>query len=89
MIGEIGGSDEELAAKFIERNMSKRVVGFVAGRSAPKGKRMGHAGAIVSGGRGTAEEKIACLAESGVKVASTPVQVVDLVRDTTTRYRMV
>ena len=87
MIGEIGGSDEESAAKFIEKYMTKPVVGFVAGRSAPKGKRMGHAGAIVSGGRGTAEEKITCLVESGVKVASTPLQVVDLIREGVTPYR--
>jgi succinyl-CoA synthetase alpha subunit len=87
MIGEIGGSEEESAAKFIEKYMTKPVVGFVAGRSAPKGKRMGHAGAIVSGGRGTAEEKITCLAESGVKVAATPLEVVNLIREVAAPYR--
>lgn len=87
MIGEIGGSEEESAARFIEKYMTKPVVGFVAGRSAPKGKRMGHAGAIISGGRGTAEEKITCLAESGVKVAATPLEVVNLIREAATPYR--
>ncbi|MDI3327162.1 MAG: succinate--CoA ligase subunit alpha [Alicyclobacillaceae bacterium] len=74
MIGEIGGTAEEEAAEWIRRNMSKPVVGFVAGATAPKGKRMGHAGAIISGGKGTAAEKIAKMQECGIRVAPTPAQ---------------
>jgi succinyl-CoA synthetase alpha subunit len=72
MIGEIGGTAEEEAAEWIKANMSKPVVGFIGGRTAPAGKRMGHAGAIISGGKGTADEKIRVMNECGIKVAETP-----------------
>ncbi len=78
MIGEIGGTDEERAARFIGDRMSKPVVGFIAGRTAPPGKRMGHAGAIVEGGEGTAEEKIKALTKVGVKIADQPGESPDL-----------
>ncbi len=72
MIGEIGGTAEEEAARWIKDNMTKPVVGFIGGRTAPPGKRMGHAGAIISGGQGTAEEKIRVMKECGIEVAETP-----------------
>lgn len=72
MIGEIGGNAEEEAAYWVKANMIKPVVGFIGGRTAPPGKRMGHAGAIISGGKGTADEKIRVMNECGIKVADTP-----------------
>jgi succinyl-CoA synthetase alpha subunit len=78
LIGEIGGTDEETAAEFVAREMSKPVFGFIAGLTAPPGKRMGHAGAIVSGGKGTAVEKVAALRNAGVAVAERPDQIHEL-----------
>ena len=78
LIGEIGGTDEEEAAKFIAEKMSKPVVAFIAGQTAPPGKRMGHAGAIVSGGSGTAKEKMDAFAKVGVGVAKIPSQLTEL-----------
>ncbi len=79
LIGEIGGSDEERAAEFVAQHMSKPVTAFIAGRMAPPGKRMGHAGAIIQGGSGTAAEKIAAFEAVGVNVAEHPEQIADLV----------
>ena len=72
MVGEIGGEDEETCARWVKSNMKKPVVGFIAGVTAPPGKRMGHAGAIISGGKGTATEKLAVMEECGIKVTRNP-----------------
>ena len=75
LIGEIGGTAEEEAAEWASKNMSKPIVGFVAGSTAPPGKRMGHAGAIISGGKGTAEEKFAAFEKAGIYVARDPSEI--------------
>jgi succinyl-CoA synthetase alpha subunit len=79
MIGEIGGTDEEKAAEYIAARMTKRVTAFIAGQTAPPGKRMGHAGAIISGGKGTAADKIAALEAAGVRVAHHPGEIAEMV----------
>jgi len=81
LIGEIGGTDEEEAALFIKKNVTKPVVAFIAGRTAPPGKRMGHAGAIISGGSGTAVEKIVAFNKVGIKVAESPSEVAVLMKN--------
>lgn len=81
LIGEIGGTAEEKAAEYIQANITKPVVAFVAGRTAPPGKRMGHAGAIISGGEGRAEDKIAAFEAVGVPVAEHPEQIADIIEE--------
>jgi succinyl-CoA synthetase alpha subunit len=80
MIGEIGGTDEQTAARYVREHMSKPVVGFIAGQTAPPGRRMGHAGAIISGSEGTAADKVRAFRESGIAVADRPVDIVDALR---------
>jgi succinyl-CoA synthetase alpha subunit len=80
MIGEIGGNDEETAARWVKDHMKKPVVGFIAGVTAPPGKRMGHAGAIISGGKGTAQEKLSVMEECGIKVTRNPAEMGKLVK---------
>ena len=80
MVGEIGGGDEEVAAHWVKANMKKPVVGFIAGVTAPPGKRMGHAGAIISGGKGTAQEKLAVMEECGIKVTRNPAEMGKLLK---------
>jgi succinyl-CoA synthetase alpha subunit len=80
MVGEIGGSDEEEAARWVKANMKKPVIGFIAGVTAPEGKRMGHAGAIISGGKGTAQEKLAVMEECGIKVTRNPAEMGKLLK---------
>jgi succinyl-CoA synthetase alpha subunit len=80
MLGEIGGTDEQNAAAFVKEHVTKPVVGFIAGQTAPKGRRMGHAGAIISGSSGTAEEKLAAFAAAGIAIMRRPVDVVQLLR---------
>lgn len=81
MIGEIGGSDEERAAAYIQKNVRKPVAGFIAGRAAPEGKRMGHAGAIIEGGMGTAQSKMEAMRAAGIRVADLPTQIPDLLSE--------
>ena len=80
VIGEIGGTDEQNAAGFVKEKVTKPVVGFIAGQTAPKGRRMGHAGAIISGSSGTAEEKLAAFKEAGISIMRRPADVVELLR---------
>jgi succinyl-CoA synthetase alpha subunit len=80
MIGEIGGTDEQNAAAFVKAHVTKPVVGFIAGQTAPKGRRMGHAGAIISGSSGTAEEKLAAFEAAGIGIMRRPADVVELLR---------
>lgn len=81
MMGEIGGTDEQEAAEFVRHHMTKPVVGFIAGQTAPPGRRMGHAGAIISGSAGTAAEKIQAFRDAGMGVAQRPIDFVDLIRE--------
>jgi succinyl-CoA synthetase alpha subunit len=81
MIGEIGGTDEQDAAAFVRDGVTKPVVGFIAGQTAPPGRRMGHAGAIISGSTGPAAEKVQALRDAGIGVAQRPLDIVRLLRE--------
>src|SRR5207247_10040217 len=81
MIGEIGGTDEQQAAEFVAKGMTKPVIGFIAGQTAPPGRRMGHAGAIISGSSGTAAEKMAAFERAGISVMKRPADVAPLLRE--------
>ncbi len=81
MIGEIGGTDEQQAAEFVRHGVTKPVVGFIAGQTAPPGRRMGHAGAIISGASGTAAEKMTALERAGISVMQRPADVVPLLKE--------
>jgi succinyl-CoA synthetase alpha subunit len=80
LVGEIGGTDEEAAAEYARRHVTKSIVGFIAGLTAPEGKRMGHAGAIITGGTGSAQDKIKALEAAGIEVARSPVEVADIIK---------
>jgi succinyl-CoA synthetase alpha subunit len=80
LMGEIGGTDEQKAAEFVRQSVTKPVIGFIAGQTAPKGRRMGHAGAIISGSSGTAEEKLAAFAAAGFGIMKRPLDVIELVQ---------
>jgi succinyl-CoA synthetase alpha subunit len=80
MVGEIGGTDEQQAAQFVKDHVTKPVVGFIAGQTAPPGRRMGHAGAIISGSAGTAEEKMEAFRAAGIEVMKKPSDVVELIK---------
>lgn len=81
LVGEIGGNDEEIAAEYIKNNFKKKVIGFISGKTAPEGKRMGHAGAIISGKSGTAESKINAFRNAGIIVANTISEIIDLTEE--------
>ncbi|MEO8227558.1 MAG: succinate--CoA ligase subunit alpha, partial [Gemmatimonadota bacterium] len=80
MMGEIGGTDEQNAAAFVKASVAKPVIGFIAGQTAPKGRRMGHAGAIISGSSGTAEEKMEAFEAAGISVMKRPIDVISLLK---------